>query len=63
VSNNALVLENVYHQILLRGCKGEEEQQFENMRHEIMAESIVESCNYYGLRRCTHENENERERE
>ena len=51
----ALTMENVYHQIMLRECKGEEEQQWENARHEIMAKSITESCNYYALRNCTKE--------
>ena len=50
-------LENVYHEILLRGCKGEEEQQWENLRHEVMSESIKESCNYYGQRNCNQERE------
>ena len=60
--NNAAALENVYHEIMLRNCKGEEEQQWENARHEIMSASIVESCNYYGSRFVEKEyEENEKE--
>ena len=57
----ASTLEQVFHEIMLRECRNEESQQWENARHEIMAESIMQSCNYYGERRCEHENENERE--
>lgn len=46
--NAAATLENVYHEIMLRECKTEESQQWENARHSIMSESIKESCNYYG---------------
>ena len=59
--DNALVLENVYHKIMLAKCKNEESSQFENARHEIMSEAIIDSCNYYGERRCEQEFENERE--
>jgi len=59
--DNALVLENVYHKIMLANCKTDEASQWENSRHEIMVESITESCNYYGMRRVEHENESERE--
>ena len=60
--DNALSLENVYHEILLRGCKGEEEKDWENLRHSIMQESITETCNYYGSRNCTNNYEIEQER-
>lgn len=56
----ALSLENVYHEIMLRECKTEEAAQWENTRHSIMAESITESCNYYGQRNCAKEEEHER---
>ena len=59
--DNALVLENVYHKIMLANCKTEESQQWENARHDILSEAIIESCNYYGQRRVEHEFENERE--
>ena len=59
--DNALVLENVYHKIMLANCKTEESQQWENARHNVMSEAIVDSCNYYGERRCEQEFENERE--
>ena len=51
----ALSLENIYHEILLRGCKGEEEQIWEQMRHQLMQESIKDTCNYYAQRNCTKE--------
>jgi len=60
--NAAASLENVYHEIMLGQCKNEEEAQWENARHEIMAESIKDSCNYFGQRNCQHDNENENER-
>ena len=60
--NTAINLENVYHLIMLEECKTEEASEWENARHEIMTESINESCNYYGSRNCSHEDENERER-
>lgn len=56
----ALTLENLYHKIMLDECKGEEERQWENARHSIMAESIKESCNYYA--KCYGWKEEERER-
>jgi len=61
--NNAATLENVFHEIMLRECKTEEASQWENVRHEIMTESINDSCNYYAKRNVEHESENERERE
>ncbi|MBU3186630.1 hypothetical protein [Clostridium estertheticum] len=58
----AIALENVFHETMLRECKTEEASQWENARHEIMSESIIESCNYYGQRNCKKEyKENERE--
>jgi len=57
----ASTLENLYHEILLSQCKGEEARQWENARHEIMAESIIDSCNYYGQRIVQKEYENDRE--
>ena len=57
----ASTLENLYHEVMLKECKGEEAVQWENARHEIMAESIIESCKYYALRNCHQEFENERE--
>ena len=57
----ASTLENLYHQIMLEQCKNEESRQWENARHEIMSESIKESCNYYGHRIIQKEYENERE--
>jgi len=59
----AAALENVYHAIMLRECKTEEAQQWENARHEIMAESINDSCNYYGSRNCVKEYASELEKE
>lgn len=59
--DNALTLENVYHKIMLAKCKDDETSQWENARHDIMVESITESCNYYGSRRVEHDFENERE--
>ena len=56
----ALTMENLYHEIMLRECKGEEEQLWENSRHEIMAKSITESCNYYGSRNSNKEQTLER---
>jgi len=53
----ALRLEALYHEILLAKCKGEEELQWENARHNIMSESIKDSCNYYGQRNCAKEYE------
>jgi len=61
--NAAADLENVYHQIMLGECKNDEAKDWENARHEIMAESINDSCNYYAKRNVEHEDENERERE
>ncbi|HEY5563911.1 MAG TPA: hypothetical protein VIK72_19520 [Clostridiaceae bacterium] len=61
--NAAAALENVYHSIMLNECKTEEAKEWENARHEIMVESIKDSCNYYGSRNCEHEYENEREKE
>ena len=60
--NVAVALENVYHEMMLRECNGEEAQQWENARHELMVESIKESCNYYGLRNCKKEYEEENEK-
>lgn len=57
----ALRLEDLYHELLLEKCKGEEERQWENARHRVMQESIRDSCNYYGMRNCSKEYE-ERER-
>lgn len=57
----ALRLETLYHEIMLEKCKGEEERQWENARHNIMTESIRDSCNYYGARNCAKECE-EKER-
>ena len=51
--DNALVLEGVYHEILMREAKGEEEKTWETLRHEIMAEAIKDSCNYYASRNMT----------
>jgi len=59
----AAALENVYHAIMLRECKTEEAQQWENARHEIMAESINDSCNYYASRNCVKEDASELEKE
>jgi len=59
--DNALTLENVYHEIMLRSCNNDESREWENARHDILSEAIIDSCNYYGERRCTHEYENERE--
>ena len=56
----AATMENVYHQIMLDKCKSEESREWENMRHEIMSESIKDSCNYYALRNCNKEEELER---
>ena len=61
--NTASTLENVYHEIMLRNCINEESAEWENRRHEIMSESIKDSCNYYATRNVNHEDENERERE
>ena len=61
--NAAAALENVYHEIMLAECKNEESQQWENARHEIMSQSINDSCNYFGSRNVEHDYENERERE
>ena len=61
--NVSIALENVYHEIMLSECKNEEASQWENARHEIMSESIKDSCNYFGSRNCVHEDENEREKE
>ena len=58
----AVALENVFHEIMLRECKTEEAQQWENARHSLMIEAITDSCNYYGQRRCIHEDESEREK-
>jgi hypothetical protein len=41
-------LEVLYHEIILRSCKGEEAIQWENARHKIMMGAITESMNYYG---------------
>jgi len=60
--DNALVLEGIYHEILMREAKGEEEKTWEQLRHEIMAEAIQASCNYYGSRNCTNDYEIEQER-
>jgi len=59
----ASTMENVFHEVMLRECKTEEDSQWENARHEIMSESIKESCNYYGSRLVKKEYENEREKE
>ena len=56
----ALRLETLYHEIMLEQCKTEEARQWENSRHTIMTESIRDSCNYYGMRNCAKEYENER---
>ena len=61
--NAAASLENVYHEIMLSECKNEESKDWENARHEIMAQSINDSCNYFGSHNCIHEDENEREKE
>lgn len=59
--NAASTMENVFHEMMLRECKCEEAKQWENARHEIMSESIKDSCNYYGSRQCEREyEENER---
>ena len=42
-----LAMENLYHQIMLEACKDEESQQWENARHEIMAQSIKETIDHY----------------
>ena len=60
--NVAAVLENVFHEAMLAECKTEEATQWENARHEIMAESIRDSCNYYGSRNPKNEYEEENER-
>jgi len=60
--DNALTMENVFHEVMMRECKGEEEKQWETARHEIMAEAIQASCNYYGSRNCTNNYEIEQER-
>lgn len=46
--DTALSMENVFHKIMLEQCQTEEAKQWEIARHEIMKESIKESCNYYG---------------
>jgi len=56
----ALRLESLYHEIMLEQCKTEEARQWEVARHNIMAESIRDSCNYYALRNCQKEYERER---
>jgi len=60
--NVAQSLENIYHEIMLRECKTEEAQQWENSRHEIMTESIRDSCNYYASRNCIKEDASELEK-
>jgi len=60
--DSALMLENVYHKIMLANCKTDEASQWEISRHTLMSEAIIESCNYYGTRRVSHESESERER-
>ena len=61
--DNALTLENVYHQIMLRECKTEESQEWENTRHSLMQEAIKDSCNYYASRNCIKEDASELEKE
>jgi len=56
----ALRLETLYHVMLLEKCKSEEETQWENARHNIMSQSIKDSCNYYGQRNFNKEGEIER---
>jgi len=53
----ALRLETLYHEIMLEQCKTEESRQWEVARHQILTESIRDSCNYYALRNCEHERE------
>ena len=53
--DNAISMENVFHEVMLRTAKGEEEKDFENARHEIMSEAIKASCNYYAERYCSKE--------
>jgi len=60
--DNALTMENVFHEMMMRTAKGEEEKDWENLRHSIMQESITETCNYYGSRNCTNNYEIEQER-
>lgn len=56
----ALRLEQLYHEIMLERCTNEESTQWENARHNIMSQSIKDSCNYYGQRNCNKEGEFER---
>jgi hypothetical protein len=56
----AATLENVYHEIMLRECKGDEAKDWENARHEIMAEAIRNTSNYYAWRNLNNEQEFER---
>jgi len=58
----ALRLENLYHEIMLEQCKTEEARQWEVARHQILTESIRDSCNYYAQRNVNKENNYERER-
>ncbi|MGV8982102.1 hypothetical protein [Clostridium sp.] len=58
--DNAQALENVFHEVMLRECKGEEAAQWENTRHSLMSEAIQDSCNYYGQRNCSKEYEREK---
>lgn len=45
MSSNAATLENVYHEIMMRNCKGDEEKDWEQLRHEVMAEAIKDNEN------------------
>ena len=58
-----MYIKNRLKEIMLAECKTEEASQWENARHEIMSESITDSCNYYGSHNCKPEYESERERE
>ena len=43
--SNASTLENVYHEILMRNCKGDEEKEWEQLRHEVLSQAINENEN------------------
>ena len=60
--DSALTMENVYHEIMLRECKTEESQQWENARHTLMQESIKDTIDYYSKYYFTNELCEERER-
>ena len=62
MSDNALSMENVYHEIMMSECKTEESKQWESSRHEIMTESIKDTIDYYAKYYYTNSVCEERER-